>query len=135
MNRPILVSLFHGLSIWLIGFTWGTVVFMTPALKEIPSIAHISRFPAIGFPLVFAFAGLAWVLAGRFFARCGAGAAMTGLYGLTLAGVNAGLDFVILVIAFGNGLGFYDSLTLWLAYAILYIVPRLRAHTVSAVGN
>ena len=135
MNRPIPTALLHGLSIWLIGFIWGSVVFMTPVLKDVPSIAHISRYPAISFPLVIAFAGLAWVLAGRFFVRYGVGAATTGLYGPTLAWVNAGLDFVVLAIVFGNGLSFYDSLTLWLAYAVLYIVPRLRAHGISAAGN
>jgi hypothetical protein len=39
--------------------------------------------------------------------------------------VNLVLDLLILVLLFKNGLGYFASLTVWLAYFILLIVPWL----------
>jgi hypothetical protein len=45
--------------------------------------------------------------------------------GLMFAVVNLVLDLLILVLLFKNGLGYFASLTVWLAYFILLIVPWL----------
>ena len=39
------------LFVWMSGFVWGSIVFMTPALKNVPRIPHISQYPLINFPL------------------------------------------------------------------------------------
>ena len=33
--------------IWIVGFVWGSIVFMTPALKNVAGIPYISSNPAI----------------------------------------------------------------------------------------
>jgi hypothetical protein len=38
--------------IWITGSVWGSVVFMTPSLKNISSIPYVSRYPAISFPVL-----------------------------------------------------------------------------------
>jgi hypothetical protein len=35
--------------IWLVGFVWGSIVFMTPTLKATQPIPYISSNPAISF--------------------------------------------------------------------------------------
>jgi hypothetical protein len=114
--------------IWLAGFIWGMVVFMVPALKEIPSIPYVSRYPAISFPLLVVFAVLAYLFAGmRLNEHERMGAAGFRL-GLTFAVVNFLLDHFVLVAAFNAGRQFYASVTVWLAYAILLIVPWTTGH-------
>lgn len=109
--------------IWLAGFIWGMVVFMVPALKEIPSIPYVSRYPAISFPLLVVFAVLAYLFAGmRLKEHERMGAAGFRL-GLTFAVVNMLLDLLVLVVVFKTGWQFFESVTIWLAYAILLIVP------------
>ena len=47
----MLLNLFKALGfailIWIIGFVWGSVVFMTPPLKATPAIPYVSANPAI----------------------------------------------------------------------------------------
>ena len=45
--------------------------------------------------------------------------------GLMFAVVNLVLDLLILVLLLENGFGYFASLTVWLAYFILLIVPWL----------
>ena len=118
--------------IWIVGFAWGSVVFMVPALKEIPSIPYVSRYPAISFPLLVAFAALAYLFAGlqlKVHEQRGA----AGLrQGLTFFVVNIVLDTLVLVCAFHAGWQFFASLTVWLAYLILLIVPWLTGHAMES---
>ena len=48
--------------IWIAGFVWGMVVFMTPAMKDAASIAYVSKYPWISFPLLILFPVLSYVL-------------------------------------------------------------------------
>jgi len=63
MRMKIGQTIAFAVLIWVIGFMWGTVVFMTPALKDIPSLPMLSRYPAITFPLLPLFPWLAYVFA------------------------------------------------------------------------
>src|SRR5215510_5794493 len=67
--RPhIVLNLFKALGfailIWIIGFVWGSFVFMTPALKATPAIPYVSANPAISFPIL-----LVWIPITYLFAR------------------------------------------------------------------
>ena len=50
---------------------------------------------------------------------------------MVFAAVNLLLDLLILVLLFKNGLGYFASLTVWLAYLILLIVPWLTGRSLA----
>ena len=83
----------------------------------------------IGF---LAFAALAYLFAGlqlKVHEQRGA----AGLrQGLTFFLVNIVLDTLVLVCAFHAGWEFFASLTVWLAYLILLIVPWLTGHAMES---
>jgi hypothetical protein len=115
----------YAVLIWLIGFVWGSVVFMTPALKSVSSIPYVSRYPAISFPVLIIWLLIAYVLAKNYL-KTATDKASEGLQlGSTFAVVNLVLDLLILVLLFKNGLTYFASLSVWLAYFILLIVPWL----------
>jgi hypothetical protein len=121
----------YALLIWIVGFVWGTVIFMTPALKSLPSIPYVSRYPAISFPLLILWAILAFVLAGNYLKttfRANEGLRL----GLTFAVVNLLLDLLVLVLLFKNGFTYFASLTVWLAYFILLIVPWFTGRSLTS---
>ena len=112
-----------GVVIWMVGFVWGSVVFMTPALKELPAIPLVSRYPAISFPLLVAVPLLAFFL-GRSCLRTAENKAAAGLpIGAVFAATNLLLDLLILVLVFRSGWDYFASLTVWLGYGLLLSVP------------
>jgi hypothetical protein len=46
-------ALIYAILLWVIGFVWGSIVFMTPALKTVSAIPYVSSNPAISFPILF----------------------------------------------------------------------------------
>lgn len=133
MPQKIGRALAYALVIWLVGFVWGSVVFMTPALKNIPSLPYISRYPAISFPVL-----ILWLLIAYLFARSylkTSAAPGEGLkLGLVFAVVNFVLDLLVLVLLFKNGFAYFASLTVWLAYFILLAVPWFAGRSLTS-GN
>jgi hypothetical protein len=122
----------YSLLIWIVGFVWGSVVFMTPALKSLPSIPYVSRYPAISFPLLILWLVLAFVLAGNYL-KTTSDQANEGLrLGLMFAVVNLLLDLLFLVLLFKNGFSYFASLTVWLAYSILLIVPWFTGRSLAS---
>jgi hypothetical protein len=116
--------------IWLVGFVWGSIVFMTPALKQTPRIPYISSNPAISFPILLIWAVLTYVLA-RSFLKRSADTENDGLkLGITFVVVNLFLDLVVLVSLLKAGFGYFLSLTVWTAYAMLVLVPWLTGRSV-----
>jgi hypothetical protein len=123
MPERLFKALGYAALIWLIGFAWGTMVFMTPALRNIPAMPYVSRYPAISFPLLIVWLLVGYVLA-RSYLRGATNPASEGLkLGLMFAVINLVLDLLILVLLFANGVAYFASLTVWLAYLILLIVP------------
>jgi len=113
------------LVVWMSGFVWGTIVFMTPALKDVPEIPHISRYPVISFPLLVVWS-IAAVFLARAYLRGTPHKAAEGLkFGLVLALVNFLLDVLVLAIAFGGGWDVFRYASLWVAYLLLVLIPRL----------
>lgn len=127
-------ALGYAILIWIIGFVWGSVVFMTPALKDISSIPYVSRYPAISFPVLIVWLLVAYALS-RNYLRTATDKASEGLkLGLLFAVVNLLLDLLVLVILFKNGFDYFVSLTVWLAYLILFIVPWLVGRSLANRG-
>jgi len=115
--------------IWIVGFVWGSIVFMTPALRATAPIPYVSSNPAISFPIL-----LAWIPLTYLFARICLSATATpakqGLkLGILFAAVNLLLDITILVMLLKAGVGYFASLTVWLAYVLLLIIPWLTGRS------
>jgi hypothetical protein len=130
-------ALAYAILIWITGFIWGSIVFMTPALKSTRPIPYISSNPAISFPLLLLWPVLVYLLARRFLNS--AEKSSLGLngfkLGLTLSVTNFILDLVVLVILLKAGLGYFGSFTVWIAYGLLIIVPWLTGRSLEkAVG-
>ena len=118
-------ALAYALLIWGVGVVWGSVVVMTPALKATPPIPLVSQNPAISFPLLIVWSLMAFLLA-RGYLRGAADKAGEGLkLGVTFSAVNVALDLLVLFLLLRAGPGYFVSLTVWLAYLILLIVPWL----------
>jgi hypothetical protein len=45
----------YGVVLWVIGFVWRVIVFAVPALKDVPTILCVSRFPAVSSVLIVAY--------------------------------------------------------------------------------
>lgn len=116
--------LYAGL-LWVVAFFWGSIVFMTPALKAVPPLPYVSSNPAISVPILFAWLILSWLLAGNFLKKTEQKEEAGWKLGMVFALVNMVLDLVVLVMLLQAGPGFYASLSIWLAYAILFAVPWL----------
>ena len=124
MRRGMGLAVALGVGIWLTGFVWGSVVFMTPAL-QFPAIPWVSSSPAISGPILLAWLPLTYLATRWYLGRVGGGAAEARMLGAVLAVTNLLLDAVVLVGALGAGVGYFESLSVWTAYALLALVPRL----------
>ena len=128
-------ALAYALLIWITGFVWGSVVFMTPALKSAPAIPYVSRYPLISFPLLILWPLIAYVLA-RSYLKRSEDKSNEGLkLGFVFAVVNFILDLLVLVLLFKNGFSYFASLTVWLAYFILLTVPWLTGRSLASTNS
>ncbi len=129
-------ALGYALLIWVIGFVWGSVVFLTPALKATPPIPFVSKNPAISFPLLIVWPFLTYLLA-RAYLRRTTNKSGDGLrLGIILAVVNFVLDLLVLVLLLQAGFSYFASLTVWLAYVLLLMIPWLTGRSLEkASGN
>lgn len=129
MPQKIGKAVLLGVLIWIVGFVWGSVVFMTPALRNIPAIPFVSRYPAISFPLLILWIAGTYLIA-RSYLKTVANKSEEGLrLGFVFALVNLLLDVLVIVWLFKNGLGYFPSVTVWLAYFLLVIVPWLTGRS------
>jgi len=131
MPRRIGRAFLFAIFLWLTGFIWGSVVFMTPSLKRVAAIPYVSSNPAISFPLLILWLCLAYLLA-RNFLKPADDRASEGLkLGLMFAVVNFSLDLLVLVFLLKAGFSYFSSLTVWVAYALILIVPWLTGRSLS----
>ena len=135
MPQRIGRALAYALLIWITGFVWGSVVFMTPALKEVPAIPYVSRYPLISFPLLVLWLLIAYVLARIHLKTTRATPSEGCRLGLLFVMVNFVLDLLVLVVLFKNGFSYFASLTVWLAYFILLIVPWVTGRSLAATND
>jgi hypothetical protein len=126
-----LQALAYAILIWLVGFVWGTVVFMTPQLKSVQPIPYVSANPAISFPILLIWVPLTHLLAKNYVKgtkdRVAAGLRL----GLLFVVTNFILDVAVLVIGLKAGVGYFLSLTVWLAYSLLLIIPWLTGQSLA----
>ena len=113
----------YAVLLWVIGFVWGSIVFMTPALKAVSPIPYVSSNPAISFPILFIWLIVTYLLA-RSYLKTDGDKADSGLkLGIIFSVVNIALDLLVLVILLKAGFGYFVSLTVWFAYLMLLMIP------------
>lgn len=120
--KPLKAILFAVL-LWITGFIWGSVVFMTPALKAVQPIPYISSNPAISFPILIGWILLTWLLAKNYLKGADDKPAGGLKFGVTLAVTSFILDLVVLVILLKAGWGYFASASVLLAYTMLVVIP------------
>ncbi len=119
----MLLAVAFAVLLWAVGFAWGSLVFMTPQLNSVAPIPFISQNPAISFPILILWVLLAFLLA-RIYLKGATDKACEGLkLGVIFVVVNFILDLIVLVVLLGTGAVFWVSLTVWIAYLILLLVP------------
>lgn len=123
MPQKLFKALGFAILIWIIGFVWGSIVFMTPALKSVAPIPYISRNPAISFPILLIWLFVTWVLARNYLKGVTNRAAEGLKLGLVFAGMNFMLDLLVLVFLLNAGVSYFASATVWLAYSMLLFIP------------
>ena len=126
--KPVRACL-YAIVIWLAGFIWGSVVFMTPVLKSVRPIPYISTNPAISFPILIVWIPTAYLLTKRYL-RSASDKSEQGLeLGIVFSVINALLDLIFLVMLLRAGFGYFASVTVWLGYLILLIVPWMTGRS------
>ena len=129
MPQRIGKALAYAIVIWIIGFVWGSIVFMTPSLKGARPIPYISNNPAISFPILIVWLPVTYLLAKNYLKASSDRMAAGLKLGLTLSVGNLILDLVILVLLLKAGFAYFISLTVWLGYFLLLIVPWLTGRS------
>ncbi len=129
MPRKPLKAFGFGVLIWLVGFVWGSIVFMTPALKGTPPIPYISSNPAISFPIVLIWIPLIYFLAKAYLSKVNDPDREGFKLGLVFAATNLILDLVVLVLLLKAGAGYFGAASIWFAYFLLLIIPWLTGRS------
>jgi|SRR5262245_3138452 len=119
---------FYAVLLWLIGFVWGSIVFMTPALKQTAAVPYVSANPFISFPILIIWVPLSYLLAKKYLKNAVDKKAEGLRLGLFFSVVNILLDVIVLVVLLRAGASYFVSLTVWAGYALLLIIPWLAGH-------
>ena len=129
MLLTLLKALGFAILIWIIGFVWGSFVFMTPALRATPTIPYVSANPAISFPILLVWIPVTYLFARVCLWRIQNPTAAGFKVGLVFAAINFIFDLLMLVLLLKAGVGYFASLTVWLGYFILLIIPWLTGRS------
>ena len=115
--------------LWVIGFVWGSIVFMAPALKAVPALPYVSSNPAISFPILFIWLIVTYLLA-KSYLKAASDKFSEGLkLGIMFSVVNAVLDLLVLVFLLKAGFSYFISVTVWLGYLMLFIIPWIAGRS------
>jgi len=131
MRFPIGKAIGYGVLIWVLGFIWGSVVFMTPSLKSTPPIPYVSSNPVISFPIIALWIPLTYLLARQFLKKSKTPEADGIKLGLAFSEVNFVLDVIIIVILLKAGVIYFAVASIWLAYAMLFVIPWLTGRSLA----
>ena len=122
-------ALIYAILLWIVGFVWGSIVIMTPALKAVAAIRYVSSNPAISFPILFIWLIVTYLLA-KSYLKAASDKAAEGLkLGIMFSIVNVLLDLFVLVLLLKAGFGYFVSLTVWLGYFMLFMIPWIAGRS------
>ena len=102
----------------------GMTVYMIPALKNMPSISHISKLPAVSVVLLSLYLVMLWYIARRYLASTNRRSVEGLKLGFVLALITIVLDTLVYVVLLGS-VDYFAFLSIWIAYAMFVIVPWL----------
>ena len=122
-------ALIYAVLLWVVGFVWGSIVFMTPALKTVTPIPYVSSNPAISFPILFIWLIVTYLLAKSYLKAAGDKVSEGLKLGIMFSVVNVVLDLFVLVLLLKAGFGYFVSLTVWLGYFMLFIIPWIAGRS------
>ena len=121
----------YGVLIWVVGFIWGSIVFMTPSLKSTAPIPYFSSNPAISFPIIVLWIPLTYLLARQFLKNSSTPEPHGIKLGLVFSEVNFVVDIIILVILLKAGVGYFARASIWLGYAMLFVISWLTGRSLA----
>jgi hypothetical protein len=127
-------ALGYAVLLWVTGLVWGSIVFMTPALKTIAAIPYISSNPGISFPILIIWLIATYLLAKSYLKRASDKAAEGLKLGIMFSAVNIMLDLLVLVLLLKAGFSYFISLTVWLAYFMLFMIPWITGRSMHRTG-
>src|SRR5215475_10887659 len=125
-------AVLYAVLLWLIGFVWGSIVFMTPSLKRLPSIPYISSNPAISFPILLIWLVATYLLAKNYLTSADDKVAEGIRLGVTFSVMNVLLDLLVLILVFKAPVSYFGSLTVWVGYFMLLIIPWFVGRSLAA---
>jgi len=131
MRFSLVKAISYGVVIWVVGFVWGSIVFMTPLLKSVPPIPYLSSNPVISFPIIAIWVPLAYLLARNFLKDSKNPVADGTKLGIVFSEVNFVLDIIVLVVLFGAGMGYFAAASIWLGYAMLFVIAWLTGRSLA----
>ena len=105
---------------------------MTPALRRLRAIPYVSTNPAISFVILFAWIGLGYLMSRSYLRPASSPASEGRALGIMFSVLNLVLDLLILVSLLKVGFSYFLSLTVWLGYLILLLVPWITGRNLEA---
>jgi hypothetical protein len=122
-------ALIYAVLLWLVGFVWGSIVFITPSLKTVSAIPYVSSNPAVSFPILFIWLIVTYLLANNYLKTIGDKRAAGLKLGTIFSVVNVVLDLLVLVLLLKAGFIYFVSLTVWFGYAMLFLIPVIAGRS------
>jgi len=107
-------AVIYAVLLWAIGFVWGSIVFMTPALKTVAGIPYVSSNPAISFPILFIWLIVTYLLAKSYLKAAGDTSCRRAEAGHHVFGRDVAAGFVGIGASVKAGFSYFNSLTVWL---------------------
>ena len=129
MPQKPLTAIAFAVLIWIVGFVWGSIVFMTPALKATQPIPYISSNPAISVPILLLWIPLIYFLARAYLSKVNDPDREGFKLGLIFSATNFILDLVVLVLLLKAGASYFSAASIWFAYFLLIIIPWLTGRS------
>jgi len=121
-------ALIYVLLLLVVTFIWAGFVANVPRLRDVRGIPYIVHNPVVSLPILFAWAGMAFVFARRFLATAADPVNEGITLGLVFLGGAVVFDVVVVAGIVGQGLRHFAQIVLWIGYAVLLFIPWWVGH-------
>ena len=121
-------ALIYVLLLLVVTFIWAGFVANVPRLRDVRGIPYIVHNPVVSLPILFAWAGMAFVFARRDLATAADPVNEGITLGLVFLGGAVVFDVVVVAGFVGQGLQHFAQIVLWIGYAVLLFIPWWVGH-------
>lgn len=111
------------------GFLWGAVAANVPSLRGVRGIPYLANNWAIALPVFTLWVGTCFLLSRRYLQLFGGGPTEGLRLGAVFALAGLVFDAVFVAGLIGQGLRHFKQPVLWVAYALLLLIPWFIART------